>query len=255
MPTVRDIYNFIDSFAPFSAAEAWDNSGLLTGDFCEKAEGVIVCLDLTAQVLAEARASGANVIVTHHPIIFHPLKNIMSDSLISGIVRAGLNVICAHTNLDISSDGVNTHLARSLGLSNITELIPSGHEETRFGCVGSLEREMSPEQFAAHVKKALGCSGVRLADGGKPVKTVAVCGGSGSDFLSIAAKKADAYVTSEVKHSVFLDALHAGLTVVEPSHHASEAIVLAPLCARIREKFPDIPAVVSENTHEPARFV
>ena len=120
--TVRDIYNAIDGFAPFALAEGWDNSGLLVGSMHQPVRSVLVALDITDAVLHEASQLPADLIVAHHPVIFHPLKSLPGESLPYRLAASGIAAICAHTNLDIAKDGVNDALAARLELTGVTPL-------------------------------------------------------------------------------------------------------------------------------------
>ena len=124
--TVQDVYNKIDQAAPFSLAMEFDNPGLLVGDPSEEVNGALVALDVTDEVISEAVSRGANLIVTHHPVIYSPLKRVTSDLLVWKLVRENLSVISAHTNLDIARGGVNDILAEKLALSGV-ETLPPDH--------------------------------------------------------------------------------------------------------------------------------
>ena len=117
MVTVKDFYGFIDSFAPFCTQAEFDNSGYMVGDRESEVGKVLVSLDLTLGVLKEAEQKGVDLIITHHPVIFNPLENVMSDSLVYRTVKSGISVISAHTNLDIAEDGVNAALIKTLGIN------------------------------------------------------------------------------------------------------------------------------------------
>ena len=168
---VQEIYAYLHSRAPFDTAEGWDNPGMLVGDPRREVSRVLVALDVTDGALEAAKAIGADLIVTHHPVIFRPISRLSADSLPYRLAAAGISVISAHTNLDKAAEGVNDTLAARLGLTDVTV---AADEFTR---IGTLPAEMTANPFAAHVAAVLDTA-VRYS-GDKEVKTVAVCGGSG----------------------------------------------------------------------------
>ena len=114
MATIKDIYNFIDSFAPFNTQEEWDNSGLLVGDKNAKVTKILFALDVTSDVIEQAKNVGANLIITHHPVIFKAISNVLSDSLMYKLISNNISIICAHTNYDKAVDGVNDILCKAV---------------------------------------------------------------------------------------------------------------------------------------------
>lgn len=239
--TVQTIYDFLNQKAPFATAEAWDNPGLLVGDPQQEITGILVALDATPGALAAAQAIGANLLVTHHPVIFTPLKRLEGDSLPYLLARAGIGLIAAHTNLDKAEGGVNDTLAAQLELTDVT-VATDGY--TR---IGTLPQEMTAKAFAAHVARTLDTT-VRY-NGTDSVRRVAVCGGGGGDFIAACYGLADAYVTGEVKHHEWLAAAER-ITVVEAGHYATEVPVVRTLCQWIKEAFPDL-SVIPYRDGEP----
>ena len=235
--TVFDIYNFLDSRFPFSDACEWDNSGLLIGDKNATVTKAIIALDCTDSVIAQAKQIGAELIITHHPIIFPEINSVLAEGLIHRVINSGISVISAHTNLDKAKGGVNDCLAKALGLKKIKVL----HTKDNFSIrIGELGNEMSPQAFAGFVGEKLNYI-PRFCVGNRNIKRVAVCGGSGGDFLDDAIKaNADAYVTADVKHHVFLNAAHHGITLIDGGHFATEDTVIEPLRSILQKQFPDI---------------
>ena len=229
--TIRDIVTFIDTKAPFAAAEEWDNVGLLVGDADAAVGRVLVTLDATDGALSAAEAMGADLILTHHPVIFAPLKRLDARSLPYRLAASGISLIAAHTNLDKAADGVNDTLVACLGLENVA---PAADGMTR---IGTLPQVTDAAAFAKQTATVLNTS-VRVADGGVPLHTVAVCGGSGGDFLPDLVGKADAFVTGEVKHHQWLQAAAEGITLIEAGHYATEVPVVDTLCRWLQEAFP-----------------
>ena len=151
MSTVLQIYEAIDRLAPFFLSMDFDNTGILVGDRQKKVERALLALDCTKEVLRQAKELGAQLIITHHPIIFHPIKRVNEDSLVYHLLRSDIAVISAHTNLDIAQGGVNDLLAKRIGLSDCRGLQPMDAQGTFFlGRVGSLPEGMEPQQFAQY---------------------------------------------------------------------------------------------------------
>ncbi len=228
--TVKDVYDFLDSWAPFATAADWDNPGLLVGDANREVRRVLVALDATADAVEVAEAIGADLIVTHHPVIFAPLKALTADSVPYRLAAAGISLIATHTNLDVAADGVNDTLAAVLGLEDVTV---AADGMTR---IGTLPASITADDFAELVAQRLGTA-VRVAHRDAPIRRVAVCGGGGGDFAADLVGEADAFVTGEIKHHEWLAA--AGkITLLEAGHYATEAPAIATLCRRLGEAFP-----------------
>lgn len=229
--TVQDIFDFLNEKAPFATAEDWDNPGLLVGDPHKEITRVVVALDATADVVEFAALVQAQLIITHHPVIFAPLKRLQADSVPYRLAAKDIALIAAHTNLDKAEGGVNDTLAACLRLSHVT-VAQDGY--TR---IGTLPGEMTAEAFAIHVAQALRTP-VRTA-GEDPVTTVAVCGGGGGDFIAGCVGLADVYVTGEVKHHEWL-AAEGHIGVVEAGHYATEVPVVGTLAAWLEQAFPEL---------------
>ena len=257
MATIKDIYQYIDSFAPFETQMDFDNAGLLVGREGSKVEKVLIALDITTPVIQEAVNMGAQLIVAHHPVIFTPLKAV-SDTSVTGkkvlmLAENRIGAICAHTNLDAAQGGVNELLAKRLGLSKLTHLHPDGQDrEGRtygIGRVGTLNTDapMDTKAFAEKVKRDLDAAGVRYMDAGKPVCRVAVGGGSCGNMLhDVVAAGCDTFVTADVKHDVFLLAMERGINLLDAGHFATEDIVIQPLADMIHAAFPRV--IVTKST-------
>lgn len=228
--TIQEIMTYINTRAPFDTAEEWDNVGLLIGSPNREIQHAVVALDATPDAIEVARGVRAQLLITHHPVIFSPLKALESDSVPYRLVQSGIDVLCAHTNLDKASGGVNDTLADRLGLVDISST------DDGFCRIGTLPDAVKVFDFAQHVASQLGCS-VRCNGGGE-VRRIAVCGGSGGDFIESMAKVADVFVTGEVKHHEWLAANALGLTVIEAGHYATEVPVVDTLCSWLTERFP-----------------
>ncbi len=231
---VIDIYNFIDSFAPFSTAMDFDNVGLLVGDINKPVNKILVSLDITDGAIEEAVIIGAELIVSHHPVIFNPIKTVLADSVVYSLCKNGISAICAHTNLDAASGGVNDVLCEITGLKNVEDWPPEN-----IGRIGFTDTDIN--NFANSVAKALGISSVNVVDCGNRVKKVAVMGGSGGGDIDYAvAIGADTLLTGEMKHSQYVSAKNKGINVVVAGHFNTEYIVVPPLVKRISSQFPSL---------------
>ncbi|MBQ3156556.1 MAG: Nif3-like dinuclear metal center hexameric protein [Clostridia bacterium] len=219
MLTVRQVYDFINEHAPFETQVAYDNSGLLVGHPDQEVTGVHFALDVTDKVIDEALENGANLIVTHHPMMFSPIKRLVETDyqarLLCRLIRGGISLISAHTNLDQAAGGINDVLAARIGLTDIT-----GEGFVR---VGTLPAPMSASDLAQHISQVLGDT-VRVM--GNPlamVERVGMCSGSGADeWPAAAALGAQAFLTGEAKHHIALEASAAGIVLLEAGHHATE---------------------------------
>jgi len=255
MNTVRDVYEYINAFAPFYTAESWDNSGLLVEAKGAEIDKVLIALDITTDVVEEANEIGANLIVSHHPVIFEPLKRIASDDVVYQLAKHDISAICAHTNLDVAQGGVNDILAHRLNLQNIQPLEPLDSNGLSLGRIGELNNTMDCAAFLDSVKKELGCSGLKYTQGCTQIKRVAVCGGAGASFVYRAAQlQADALVTADSKHNILLDAKKLGITLVDAGHYCTEQVVLQPLAEKLRKAFPSLCIVCSQREGDPVQY-
>ena len=260
MAAVKDIYHFLDEIAPFNTQEEFDNAGLLVGRSGRSVTKILVALDITLEVADEAGRLGAELIVAHHPVIFHPVKSITDETVTGQVLMAllekGVAAVCAHTNLDAAHGGVNGCLARTLELSDIGQLCQAGVDAQGrpygIGRVGTVHRPgLSAKEYAAFVKEKLGASSVRFADGGKPVSKVAVGGGAcGSMMEDALSAGCDTFVTADLKYNQFLDARALGLNLLDAGHFPTENVVCAPLARRLAKAFPEVEVFLSEVHRE-----
>ena len=264
--TVKDLLETLDEIAAFGLAEQWDNVGLMLGELNKSIKGVLIALDPTEEVLAEAQEIGADCIITHHPLIFHPLKAIYTDQPMGRFLRQALNndisVIGCHTNLDQAVGGVSDVLAGSLGIENSRPLAPArigtdGPEFIGFGRIGRLSEPLHAKAFGELVCTLLNLPVLRVA-GKLPEKitTVAVCGGSGSELAEAALSGgAQVYITGEVKHSTARWAEAAGFCVIDAGHFATENQVVGSLVEVLQdvlvEKSISIPVKQTETQQNP----
>ncbi|MBQ6266962.1 MAG: Nif3-like dinuclear metal center hexameric protein [Clostridia bacterium] len=229
-PTVRDICEYLNSLAPFDTQCSWDNSGLLIGDPDRPVQTVALALDITPEAVEAAHAAGADLILSHHPVIFHPLRQMHPRDPAYLLARYDIAAVCIHTPLDKACGGVNDALAAALGFAGAVAVAQEGE-------AAMLRAAEIPETdgaaLAAHVARALHTT-VRLADAGKPIRRVAVLGGAGADLLAdAAAAGVDALITGDAGHHDFLDAKQLGLTLIAAGHFETEQPVIAVLAEKL----------------------
>ncbi len=255
MTTVQNILDFIETIAPSTLKMEWDNTGLLCGRAEKEVHKVLVALDPFPHVCEEAAEVCADLLITHHPLIFHPLSAVTDQTAtgraILSLIRRDIAAINAHTNLDCADGGVNDTLAEALQLQNIQKVPGDPQQLLRQGELTSL----SLNDFLAQIKAALQCDGLRYADGGKPVKRVAVGGGScGSELYTVAAAGCDTFVTADVKYNQFWEANELGVNLIDAGHFQTENPIVSHLAAQIQSAFPEISVLTSQKHADCIKF-
>lgn len=260
MATVREIYEKMDHLYPFGTQMSFDNAGFLVGDGAQEVTSVLVALDISFQVIEEAREKTCQLIVTHHPVIFTPLKSMRwekpTERMVMELVKSEIAVISAHTNLDRSAEGVNFHLAKALGLENFSFLLEEGRDEQGrvygTGMMGKVHQEgLSCGDYAQYVAEVLSCKGIRFTDVGRPVSKVAVGGGScGSLLAHVAEMACDTFVTGDVKYDVFLEAKERGINLLDAGHFPTEQVICPVLVETLQEHFPTVKVSLSQRHQE-----
>ena len=237
--TVQTVCDAMNRIAPKYLAEEWDNPGLLVGDPHQTVNKILVCLDPSDEMIQNAIELGVQMIITHHPLIFKPIKSVRTDlplgQKISSLIRNDIACFAAHTNLDSAAGGVNDVLAKKIGLVDVKPF----NEELTLGRIGNLQREMSAKEFAFHVKKLLKADHVRLINAGDfLIKKVGICGGAGSEFISKAKfLGADAFVTGDVKYHDAQSAIENKIHIVDAGHFATEFPIVKVLVKKLKEEF------------------
>ena len=263
MPSVGEIYGFLKEFAPLEMKMDFDNPGLLVGSERNEVNKVFVALDITTEVIAEAKRIGADLIVSHHPLFFS-IKRVVDSDLIGKkiieLISSGISAVCMHTNLDAAVGGVNDELAKTVGISSLEMLTVDGilADGTKYciGRMGFVETETDFGEYLKFVMTALDSKGLRYYDAGKPVKKVAVMGGSGGSAMHLAIEQVcDTYITADVKYDTFLDAKEFGLNIIDADHFCTENVVVPKLVEILSEKFSTVTVVPSTAHSQTVSFI
>ncbi len=239
--TVKELYAKFEKLLPASEREEWDNDGLMCSPDAEKSvKRVLVTLDVTEDIVDYAIESDFDLIISHHPLIFRPLKSINGDDHTSRkiikLLTKGISVFSFHTRLDKAVGGVNDRLANLLG---IFDTAPFG--EGLLGRIGEIEEECTAEDFAYRVKQATESDSVKYVDALNPVKCVAVVGGDGKDFVRDAIEAgADTFVSGRLSYNVMAEGAEMGINLIEAGHFFTEQPITDYFCERLMDFDPDL---------------
>lgn len=244
MAKVRDFYGYLNSIAPFETQEDWDNSGMLVGDMNAEVKKAAVVLDITHEEIKKAKAIGADLIISHHPVIFNPIKSVTKGSVPYELVASSINALCCHTPLDIADGGTNDSLAELLGI-NVTR---ADDPILRLGTVETT----TAQELAGKIANTLNTK-VRYADAGKTIKKIAICTGAGCSLIE-AAGEIDAFITGDASHHNFLDCVQAGITLIAAGHYETEIVVVPVLVKKLQAQFPDI-EIIDIKQENPIKFI
>lgn len=240
MTTVKNIYDYLNHIAPFDTQDDWDNSGHLIGDFRKPVKCCVMALDCTKAVSAYAADVKADLLLTHHPIVFKGIKSVKKGEAVYTLIESDIAAISAHTNYDVADGGINDHLAELLGLQK------TRHSERQpLLVIGELEEPMSIDDFAEYVSNALGCGALRYTDTEKVIRTVAVGGGACEEFAQDACADADVFVTGDMKYHPMLNAAEEGYTVVAAGHYETENVPFLMLKEQLQVMFPDVEFLIA----------
>lgn len=247
MITIQQIYQFLAEKAPVELAAKWDNVGILV-DAGISPTGVLFALDITPEVVEEAASLNCHLIVSHHPVIFHPLKQIDSNDVVFQLISKKISAICMHTNLDAADGGVNDVLAELLGVQ-VTQKFAED-----CGRIGTVEPS-SVLAFGQHCTRVLGTK-VKCIDVPDMVTTVALVSGAGGGYVAQAfAAGADLLVTGEASHHDALEARRLGVGLVVAGHYATEFPVVPVIATQLRRAFPELKCYISDNDIEPFDYL
>lgn len=254
MATVHEILDFLWEVAPEEGKESWDNVGHLVGRRNAEVTRILVALDITMPVIHEAIETGAQLIVSHHPLIWdtyrHVNDSVFQQDKVLTLAENRIAAICMHTNLDEAEDGVDDTLAEALGLT------PECHlAEGKIGHVSMLPEPMPLQEFLPLVKERLHANGLRYCDGGRPVQRIATGCGSCGEYLADAVQAGcDTFITGDVKYSVMIDALGQGINLIDAGHYPTENPIVAKLHQKLSAQFPDVTVTVAERIAQPDQF-
>jgi dinuclear metal center YbgI/SA1388 family protein len=258
MATVQQVYELLARLAPTELAESWDNVGVLV-DCGGAVDTILVTLDITPEVVAEAATRGAQLIVAHHPVIFSPLKTLGTRDVPYLLARAGISAVCMHTNLDAAEGGVNDVLAGLFGMRDAQPFAGG------CGRVGTIDPIPVPA-LAARCKSVLGAHivaptqgeavQVKYADTGREVRRLAVISGSGGSLFEDAlAQGADCLLTGEASHHHACDAKRLGLSLIAAGHYATEFPVVARVAERLAAGLPGVRVLPTQEGRDPFVYV
>lgn len=257
--TVGDIARTIEAFAPKNLQESYDNAGLQTGDMSMHVTAVLVCLDVTEDILEEARQRHCNMIVSHHPLIFKGLKQLIGANATQRVViealKSDIAVYSAHTNLDSVAEGVSFEMANTLELENPQILAPRP-DGSGLGVTGYTSPTPKLE-FLRRVKDTFNVKALRFSSQSPQlvIRKVALCGGSGASLLNEAIEqKADIYITGDLKYHDYT-AYGSEILLADIGHFESELCACRILRRVISDKFPDFPVLLSEREQNPVKIL
>ena len=257
---VRDITLLIEEFAPLSLQESYDNSGLIVGRPDDEVNKVLLAVDVTEEVLSEAVAEGCDMMVTHHPIVFHAMKRFNSASVtercVEEAIRRGIALYAAHTNLDSAPRGMSWRVAEILGLENLEVLQPTNDAGAGFGVVGELVQPMKSEDFMHAVMSKFDVKAMRHSDIVKPqVHRVAICTGSGGSLIDEArASGADIYLTADLKYNNFMRHENA-VILADIGHFESEYCAIEILFDILSKKILTFAVRKSVHSRNPVNYM
>lgn len=257
MTKISDIYAFLNEKFPFSFQEKWDNSGMLVESnnlYCNK---ILLTLDITNSAVDEAERKEAELVISHHPVIFDPLKKISWNSPVYRLIRNDISAICMHTNLDIAEGGTNTaivkKIAEKLEISESIEPL----EECGFGCIIELKERVDADRFSDVLKEIFGLDRIKMSMNGEYVLSkIAICSGSGGSLWRLAKEKGcDALITGDVKHDVWIDANNGYFTIFDCGHFQTENLVLEEIRRALEEEFPCLDVEIADSSVAPCCYV
>lgn len=259
---IKDLFSIMEEIAPARYAADWDNVGLQIGNPHDGARGIMVALDTSLAAVKEAASKGFNLLVTHHPFLFSPVKTIdfstPQGKIIKEAIGSGLTVFSAHTNLDSTEGGINDMLGDLLGLTETSPMEPfEGNNSAGMGRVGSVKGEKNLGEFAALVKERFNVDSIKvLGNGDKKISRIALCGGSGGSLIRLASKLgAQLYISGDISYHQAREAEDMGLSIIDPGHFSSEKIVVEGLAKILREKLQikkiDLPVAAFCGEKEP----
>jgi dinuclear metal center YbgI/SA1388 family protein len=257
---VKDIITIIEEFAPLSLQESYDNSGLIVGRADDEVQKALLAVDVTEEVLQEAVAKGCDMIITHHPIIFHAMKRFNSatyvERCVEEAIRRGIVLYAAHTNLDSTPEGMSWRIAQMLGLGNVRVLQPANDCGAGFGVVGELPEAEPAKEFMQRIMQIFGAQVLRHSDlVVSPIRKVAICTGAGASLIDDAQRAgADLFLTADLKYNDFMRHENS-MILVDMGHFESEYCAIQILFDILSKKIPIFAACKSESSRNPVNYM
>lgn len=254
---INEIYSYLDELYPVNSQEKWDNSGLLVENYYMKCSKALLTLDISYEVICEAACKGADLIISHHPVIFNPIRKLTPRNPVYSLAEKNIAAICMHTNLDIAQNGTNGVILEMLSENFAFAKEPEPFEDVGGGrCLGwiiELDKKIFSDDIALKLKQIFKCALVRSTRiARKKISRIAFCSGSGGSMLELAKqKKCDALITGDVKHDVWIDANADDIVVFDCGHFHTENPVLWELRRVLEEKFPQLDVEISERSIDP----
>lgn len=256
MEKIADVIAAIEAVAPLDLQEDWDNSGFQVGDPHALTDGVLICLDVTPEILQEAHTKGCSLVISHHPLLFHPTRQLLgrdrAERCVALAFRLGITVYSAHTSCDCAPRGVSYQMALDLDLHDIQTLDPA----SGLGTIGQLPQPLSYDQLLQKVKTTFGCQALRVSRTPRltEYQRIALCGGAGADLIVNAiAQGAQAYITADCKHNFFLD-YRDDILLIDAGHFETEQCARAIFSRALTSRFPKLPVYISEVELPPILF-
>ena len=262
MTTIKDACRFLDSFAPTRLAEEWDNVGLLVGDAAAEANQIMTCLTVTPESVAEAIEKRVDLIVSHHPLPFRPLKRLTTDAtpskLLWDLIRGGVSIYSPHTGFDSAAEGINFSLTQRLGLTDVKPLVPIVGESDAIGAgrLGTTP-DATLAKLIERIKREFAIETLQyIGQLDSTISRVAVACGSGGSFLEKARRaKCDAFVTGETTFHTCLEASANNVSMVLLGHYTSERFAVEALADLLGQTFPQATVWASEQESDPVSWV
>ncbi|MBQ3212603.1 MAG: Nif3-like dinuclear metal center hexameric protein [Alistipes sp.] len=257
---VRDIAAVIETFAPLALQESYDNAGLIVGRPDDEVHKALLAVDVTEEVLAEAVAEGCDMVITHHPIVFHAMKRFNSASqterCVEEAIRRGIVLYAAHTNLDSTPDGMSWRVAHMLGLESVAVMQPTNAEGAGFGVVGELAEVEKSEDFMRRVMECFDVKTLRHSDIVKSeIRKVAICTGAGGSLIDDArASGADIYLTADLRYNDFMRHENA-IILADMGHFESEYCAIQILFDILSKKIPIFAVRKSVCSRNPVNYM
>ncbi|MEG1554140.1 MAG: Nif3-like dinuclear metal center hexameric protein [Rikenellaceae bacterium] len=250
----QTVIEVLEEFAPLSFQEKWDNAGLLVGSPYDKVKKALLTLDVTEAVVDEAIGCGADMIISHHPLIFTPLKSLGGKSdterAVIKAIKNDILIYASHTNMDVAVGGVSYKMGEKIELENMRPFTESG-----LGVIGELKNSQSVNHFVTMLKKAFAAPMVRYTKTEKQICRVALCGGSGAEFIECAlAARVDAYISADFKYHDFFKA-EGRFAMVDIGHFESEQYTLEIFYDILSKKLPNFAIQFTSVNSNPINYL